>query len=358
KDVSFAKYLLSEKYFFPTCIQYTFLRLIALILLCCALIILYGFPCLRFTYHIPVIKKVKIPLKKTCEFAPHWWSDQEAFIERIIETTHYFRALNLSINQTEEHFKYFEDENLKKILKPFNGQIFVIFCCIILAIPILLLLMFMRCISKEEDLMEEAMFDLVEISIFCVFTVIEFYSSSGAEIRSVMDAVCDEYLKRYIRMSGFVKEQIYNICINVKIEAYGFLSSGFIFLFLVFVFAVDLVILLKNAEDIESRKYLQMAVCLHYDKSLKCMSDSVLEGVFVGSPSINYCSCQRIWGNFQWIYLIIYRSLKIDYSFDWGNNACIILSVPHVLREVSTSMEPPADREIPIVPRESIKKDT
>lgn len=50
---------------------------------------------------------------------------------------------------------------------------FVIFGCVVLAFPILILLMFLRCMSEEEDLMEEAMFDLAEISIFCVFSVIE-----------------------------------------------------------------------------------------------------------------------------------------------------------------------------------------
>ncbi|KAK6100334.1 putative integral membrane protein [Brugia pahangi] len=137
--------------------------------------------------------------------------------------------------------------------------------------------------SEEEDLMEEAMFDLVEISIFCVFSVIEFYMSSGAEIRAIMDSMCVRYLEHNIRINGFLKEKVYNICTDVKIEAYGFLSSGCIFLFLVFLFAIDLIILLKNAEEVESRKYLQMAACLHYDRPLKCMSKSVLEGVFIES---------------------------------------------------------------------------
>lgn len=53
---------------------------------------------------------------------PHWWSDQKAFVGNIIETTRYFHALNLSMNQTEEHFEIFEDENSIEILKPFNGQ--------------------------------------------------------------------------------------------------------------------------------------------------------------------------------------------------------------------------------------------
>uniref|UniRef100_A0A1I8EHU7 Uncharacterized protein n=1 Tax=Wuchereria bancrofti TaxID=6293 RepID=A0A1I8EHU7_WUCBA len=205
----------AQKYFFPSCLGYTFLRLIALILLFCAWFIVYAFPCLQFTYHIPMIKgemiesvAEKIPLRKTCRIMPHWWNDQKAFVGRIIETT-------------------------------------------------------------QEDLMEEAMFDLVEISIFCVFSVIEFYMSSGAEIRAIMDSMC--------------KEKVYNICIDVKIEAYGFLSSGCIFLFLVFLFAIDLIFLLKNAEEVESRKYLQMAACLHYDRPLKCMSKSVLEGVFIES---------------------------------------------------------------------------
>ncbi|VIO90624.1 LOW QUALITY PROTEIN: Uncharacterized protein BM_BM626 [Brugia malayi] len=207
----------AQKYFFPSCMEYTFLRLIALILLFCAWFIVYAFPCLRFTYHIPIIKgemiesvAEKIPLKKTCRIMPHWWNDQKTFVRRIIETT-------------------------------------------------------------QEDLMEEAMFDLVEISIFCVFSVIEFYMSSGAEIRAIMDSIVER------------KEKVYNICIDVKIEAYGFLSSGCIFLFLVFLFAIDLIILLKNAEEVESRKYLQMAACLHYDRPLKCMSKSVLEGVFIES---------------------------------------------------------------------------
>ncbi|KAK6100333.1 hypothetical protein QQG55_0235 [Brugia pahangi] len=65
----------------------------------------------------------KIPLKKTCRIMPHWWNDQKTFVRRIIETTRYFQALNLSMNQTEQHFEIFEDENTIKILKPFNGQI-------------------------------------------------------------------------------------------------------------------------------------------------------------------------------------------------------------------------------------------
>ncbi|KAM3724711.1 Translation initiation factor [Dirofilaria immitis] len=273
-----------HKYCFPSCMQYTFLRLIALILLFCAWIIVYAFPCLRFTYHVPVIKdgivqsvEVKIPLRETCQLMPHWWSDQKKFVGRIIESTRYFQALNLSMNQTKKHFEIFDDENLIKIIKPFNGQIFVIFGCIVLAFPILLLLMFLRCLSGEEDLTEEAMFDLVEISIFCVFSVIEFYMSSGEEIRSIMDAMCGRYLEHSVIIDGFLKEKVYNICTNVKIEAYGFLSSGFIFLFLVFLFAIDLIILLKNAEEVESRKYLKMAACLHYDKPLEYMSELVLE---------------------------------------------------------------------------------
>ncbi|VDM13463.1 unnamed protein product [Wuchereria bancrofti] len=65
----------------------------------------------------------KIPLRKTCRIMPHWWNDQKAFVGRIIETTRYFQALNLSMNQTEQHFEIFEDENTIKILEPFNGQI-------------------------------------------------------------------------------------------------------------------------------------------------------------------------------------------------------------------------------------------
>ncbi|KAL4002936.1 hypothetical protein ACH3XW_5530 [Acanthocheilonema viteae] len=64
----------------------------------------------------------KIPLGKTCRIMPHWWSDQKAFVGNIIETTRYFNALNLSMNQTEKHFEIFDDENTIEILKPFNGQ--------------------------------------------------------------------------------------------------------------------------------------------------------------------------------------------------------------------------------------------
>ncbi|EFO22496.1 hypothetical protein LOAG_05989 [Loa loa] len=64
----------------------------------------------------------KIPMNKTCRLTPHWWNDQEAFVGNIIETTRYFQALNLSMNQTEQRFEIFEDENTVKILKPFNGQ--------------------------------------------------------------------------------------------------------------------------------------------------------------------------------------------------------------------------------------------
>ncbi|MCP9258448.1 hypothetical protein DINM_001487 [Dirofilaria immitis] len=225
-----------HKYCFPSCMQYTFLRLIALILLFCAWIIVYAFPCLRFTYHVPVIKdgivqsvEVKIPLRETCQLMPHWWSDQKKFVGRIIESTRYFQALNLSMNQTKKHFEIFDDENLIKIIKPFNGQIFVIFGCIVLAFPILLLLMFLRCLSGEEDLTEEAMFDL-------------FYMSSGEEIRSIMDAMCGRYLEHSVIIDGFL-----------------------------------------NAEEVESRKYLKMAACLHYDKPLEYMSELVLEGVFIES---------------------------------------------------------------------------
>ncbi|VDK84277.1 unnamed protein product [Litomosoides sigmodontis] len=282
-----------QKHVLPSCMQYTCLRLIALILLFCAWIIVYAFPCLQFTYHVPVVKREmiesvaeRISLKKTCQLMPHWWSDHKAFVGNIIESTRYFHALNLSMNQTEERFEIFEDENSIEILKPFNGQIFVIFGCVVLAFPILLLLMFLRCMSKEEDLIEEAMFDLAEISIFCVFSVIEFYMSSGAEIRAVMESMCVRYLERNIRINGYLKEKVYNICTDVKIEAYGFLSSGCIFLFLVFLFAIDLIILLKNAEAVESRKYLQMAACLHYDKTLKCVTESVLEGVSAQSAPL------------------------------------------------------------------------
>uniref|UniRef100_A0A0R3S0I2 Pannexin_like domain-containing protein n=1 Tax=Elaeophora elaphi TaxID=1147741 RepID=A0A0R3S0I2_9BILA len=302
-------------YFLPSCILYTFIRLIALILLFCALIIVYAFPCLRFTYHIPVIKggmiesvAEKIPLRKTCRLMPHWWSDQKAFVGSIIETTRYFQALNLSMNQTEEHFEIFEDKNTIEILKPFNGQIFVIIGCIVLAFPILLLLMLLRCMSEEEDLMEEAMFDLAEISIFCVNVKLcvtdnfichqeqKFELSWIQRVPGIWNLV--------LKSTGtWYKEKVYNICTDVKIEAYSFLSSGSIFLFLVFLFAIDLIILLKieimmtdlqinrdltnvhlqNAEEVESRKYLQMAACLHYDKTLKCMTESVLEGVSVES---------------------------------------------------------------------------
>lgn len=54
----------------------------------------------------------------------HWWSDQKAFVRSIIETTRYFKTLNLLMNQTDEHFEIFEDENIIKILKPFNGQMY------------------------------------------------------------------------------------------------------------------------------------------------------------------------------------------------------------------------------------------
>lgn len=66
----------------------------------------------------------KIPLRETCRLMLHWWSDQKAFVRSIIETTRYFKTLNLLMNQTDEHFEIFEDENIIKILKPFNGQMY------------------------------------------------------------------------------------------------------------------------------------------------------------------------------------------------------------------------------------------
>uniref|UniRef100_A0A915PSX0 Uncharacterized protein n=1 Tax=Setaria digitata TaxID=48799 RepID=A0A915PSX0_9BILA len=203
-----------------------------------------------------------IPMKETCRLMPHWWSNQKEFVEGIIGTTRYFQALNSSFNQTGERFEIFMDEKTIEILKPFNGQLFVIFGCVVLAFPILLLLMFLRCMSEEEDLMEEAMFDLVEISIFCVFSVIQFYMSSAAEIRAVMDSMCIRYLERSIRIDGFLVDTI--IYESLAAGSFPFPCYG----------------TCNNAEQVESRKYLQMAACLHYDKPLKYMSKSVMEGVF------------------------------------------------------------------------------
>lgn len=208
---------------------------------------------------------------------PQWWASQQEFVEKILRNTRYYQILNETMEKEGKRFDLFEDAETVKLLQPYNGQMFVIFGCVILAFPILFLLMFMRCFSGEEDLMEEAMFDLVEISIFSVFAVVEFYMAAGAEIRAVMESLCARYLERGIKIKGFMRERVYNICNNVDIEAYGFIASGAIFLFLVFLFAVDLIILLKNAERIKSQKYLQMAACLHYGKTFERMTKSIRE---------------------------------------------------------------------------------
>ncbi|VDM97679.1 unnamed protein product [Thelazia callipaeda] len=179
-----------------------------------------------------------IPLNNTCRLMPYWWSDHPSFVEKIIKSTRYFHVLNESFSQNGKRLMLFENAEIHKLLQPFYGNLFVIFGCIVLAFPILLLLMFLRCIS-EEDLMEEAMFDVVEISIFCVFSVVEFYMSSGVELRAAMNRLCIEYLDHSIRMNG-----------------------------------------LLNAEQMESRKYLHMAVCLHYGKPLRYMTNSARESIY------------------------------------------------------------------------------
>lgn len=45
----------TQQHFFPSCFQFTILRLLALALLSCAWVIVLVFPCLRFTYHVPIL---------------------------------------------------------------------------------------------------------------------------------------------------------------------------------------------------------------------------------------------------------------------------------------------------------------
>ncbi|VDN44910.1 unnamed protein product [Gongylonema pulchrum] len=161
--------------------------MLAFALLLCAWVIVFAFPCIRFTYYVPIwlrgnlqVMAETIPLSQTCGFRPRWWGEQQAFVEQILRHTRYYRLLSNAIQRIHQRFELFSDQETVDLIKPFNGQLlafcvskFVIFGCVILAFPILLLLMFMRCFSEQEDLMEEAMFDLVEISIFSVFAVVQ-----------------------------------------------------------------------------------------------------------------------------------------------------------------------------------------
>lgn len=61
---------------------------------------------------------------------PQWWRDQKAFVGSIMESTRYFEALNVSLNETGQRFDIFENENTIQILKPFNGQMLVSFTSI------------------------------------------------------------------------------------------------------------------------------------------------------------------------------------------------------------------------------------
>uniref|UniRef100_A0A0M3IMI0 Transmembrane protein n=1 Tax=Ascaris lumbricoides TaxID=6252 RepID=A0A0M3IMI0_ASCLU len=183
---------------FPTCFQFTLLRLSAMALLITAWAIMIFFPCVYLEYseiyttNISEWKSLKRMITETCPADPLWWVEETEFINSIISQSSYYKTLNSSNEQLQR--RLYESERAESIRYPLNGQKFVISGCLLLAFPILISIMCFRCSFQGDDFMEEGMLDIVEIALFIVFSVVEGYLSSAVEIGLFWTEICHLYV--------------------------------------------------------------------------------------------------------------------------------------------------------------------
>ncbi|VDK17900.1 unnamed protein product [Anisakis simplex] len=199
---------------FPTCFQFTLLRLCALFLLIAAWLTMIFFPCVHLEYteinpnNLSVANRIREMINETCPADPLWWIEETIFINAIISKSSYYKTLNETHERPEQQF--------------YNSER-----------------------SASDDFMEEAMLDIVEIALFLVFAVVE------------------------------IRKQIFDLCTDAKVVPYGMITAGIVFVILAIIFSIDFIILLKQSERLEAEKFVMMAISLHREMNLEGMDTSI-----------------------------------------------------------------------------------
>ncbi|VDM40554.1 unnamed protein product [Toxocara canis] len=249
EDDTLSNIVLQKLGCFPTCFQFTLLRLSAMMLLLAAWSTMIFFPCVHLEYtqvasaNISDRHQMEMTIEQTCPADPLWWVEETIFINDVISQSSYYKTLNETNEKLEKQL--YETDRAESIRYPLNGQKFVISGCLLLSFPLLISIMVFRCTFQGDDFMEEAMLDIVQIALFIVFAVVE------------------------------TKKEVFDVCTKAKMVPYGIITAGIIFIILALIFSIDFIILLKHSERLEAQKFLLMAVSLRKEMGLEGMNISI-----------------------------------------------------------------------------------
>ncbi|KHN81042.1 hypothetical protein Tcan_17956 [Toxocara canis] len=277
QDDTLSNIVLQKLGCFPTCFQFTLLRLSAMMLLLAAWSTMIFFPCVHLEYtqvasaNISDRHQMEMTIEQTCPADPLWWVEETIFINDVISQSSYYKTLNETNEKLEKQL--YETDRAESIRYPLNGQKFVISGCLLLSFPLLISIMVFRCTFQGDDFMEEAMLDIVQIALFIVFAVVEGYLSSAVELRLFWKEICHLYVAAFD--ADETKKEVFDVCTKAKMVPYGIITAGIIFIILALIFSIDFIILLKHSERLEAQKFLLMAVSLRKEMGLEGMNISI-----------------------------------------------------------------------------------